>query len=125
MNAVELVKKICKEKGISIAKLERDLDFGNGYIAKLKGDVFPVDRAKKIADYLGIEVEVLVGLNKVNEDIEKNVFYIDKEAVEIARQIYENPELRLLFKAASNSKSQDLMMAVDLLNRFKETAIDT
>lgn len=36
MNAVELVKQVCKERGISIAKLERDCDFSNGYIGKVK-----------------------------------------------------------------------------------------
>lgn len=124
MNAVELVKRVCKEKCISIARLERDCGFSNGYIAKLRGDSFPVDRAKKIADYLGIDVEILLGLEKVNEDIEKNVFYVDKEAVEIAKAVFENPDLRLLFKAASDCKPEDLKLASDMLLRLKETNSD-
>jgi len=124
MNAVELVKRVCKEKGISIAKLERDCDFSNGYIAKLKGDSFPVDRAKKIADYLGLDVEILLGLEKANEDLNKNVFYVDKEAVEIAKAVFENPDLRLLFKAASDSRTEDIQLAADLLMRMKATNND-
>ena len=41
MNAVDLVKQICKERGISVAKLERDCDFSNGYIGKIKKGVSP------------------------------------------------------------------------------------
>lgn len=60
MNSVELVKAICKERGIAISKLERDLDFANGYISRLKKGSFPADRLFKIADYLGVTVDYLL-----------------------------------------------------------------
>ena len=56
MDSVELVKKICKERKIPISKLERDCDFSNGYIRKLKEGKFPSDRLQKIADYLDVSV---------------------------------------------------------------------
>ena len=52
MNAVERVKKICKERKIPISKLEKDCGFSNGYISQLKKGVFPNDRIAIISDYL-------------------------------------------------------------------------
>lgn len=57
MNAVEKVKKLCKERKIPISKLESDLGFSNGYIGQLKKGIFPMDRAQKIAAYLNMPFE--------------------------------------------------------------------
>lgn len=59
MNAVERVKKICKERKIPISKLESDLGFGNAYISGLKKGMFPADRLKLIAEYLGVSDDYL------------------------------------------------------------------
>ena len=60
MNQVEMVKMICKERNISIHKLEMDCGFANGYISQLRKGVFPMDRAVKIADYLGLKIDYFV-----------------------------------------------------------------
>ncbi|MBQ8198814.1 MAG: helix-turn-helix transcriptional regulator [Lachnospiraceae bacterium] len=60
MNAVERVKKICKERKIALARLEKDCGFANGYIGSLKKGTFPDDRLKCIADYLGVSVFYLM-----------------------------------------------------------------
>lgn len=60
MNAVERVKSICRERKIPISKLERDLNFGNGYIGQLRKGMFPADRLAKIADYLSIPEEYIL-----------------------------------------------------------------
>lgn len=60
MNIVERVKAICAERKIPIYKLEKDLEFGNGYISQLKKGTFPANRLAKIADYLNLSVEFLL-----------------------------------------------------------------
>jgi SOS-response transcriptional repressor LexA len=71
MDSVELVKFICKERKIPISKLERDLDFSNGYIRRLKNGNFPSGRLRKIADYLGLSVNFLLGIpeNDIDRDM--------------------------------------------------------
>lgn len=120
MNAVELVKQVCREKGISIAKLERDCDFSNGYIGKIKKDVFPVDKAKKISEYLGIDLNLLIGV----QTDEQPEYYYDSETAEIAQEIFETPGMRILFDAARDSRPEDLQMAADLLRRLKQSNPD-
>lgn len=121
MNAVELVKQTCKERGISIAKLERDCDFSNGYIGKLKKGVFPVDKAQKISDYLGIDLNLLIG---VQPDAQQGGYYLDDETAAFAQELFENPGMRILFDAARGSKYEDMKMAADLLERLKQTNPD-
>lgn len=65
MNQVEEVKRICKERKISIHKLEVDCGFANGYISQLKKGVFPSDRLQKIADYLDLPINHFVQIIKV------------------------------------------------------------
>lgn len=59
MNAVEMVKEICKQKNIPISRLERECGFSNGYISKLKKGCFPIDKAERIANYLNLDVNIL------------------------------------------------------------------
>lgn len=59
MNAVERTKFLCKERGVPISKMEKDLGFANGYIGQLRKGVLPNDRAVKISNYFGVSIEYL------------------------------------------------------------------
>ena len=61
MNSVEKVKKLCKERNVTLAKLERDLGFANAYIAGLKKGTIPDDRLVKIAKYFDVWFGELIG----------------------------------------------------------------
>ena len=99
MNAVELVKQTCRERGISIAKLERDCDFSNGYIGKNKKGVFPVDKARKISEYLGIDLNLLIG---VQQDEQPEDYYENAKSALIAQQMFDDPQLRALHHIKKN-----------------------
>ena len=64
MNSVDRVKKYCKSKKIAISTLERELGYSNGYVGKLKKGVFPGDRLREIANYLGVTVDYLIGASE-------------------------------------------------------------
>ena len=56
----ENVKQLCKEKGVSISKIEDDLCFPRSYVCKWN-DIEPgVQKVKKVADYLGVPIERLL-----------------------------------------------------------------
>lgn len=123
MNSVELVKQICKERKIPISKLERECNFSNGYINKLKEGKFPSDRLMTIANYLGVS-EIYLMTGGVGISQHQKEYYYNKETADMAQQIFENRDMRLLFDAARNSKPEDLKMAADLLERLKGTNPD-
>lgn len=65
---------LCKERGISIARLERESGLGNTTIRGWASASPAVDRLKRVADYLGVSADQLV-----SENLEKRE---DKERVE-------------------------------------------
>lgn len=61
MTGVEYVRALCKKKGIPIAKLERDLGYGNGYLNPKKNTQIDFDRAREISEYLDCDIEDVYG----------------------------------------------------------------
>lgn len=125
MNSVERVREICRERKIAISKLERDCGFSNGYIHSLKEGKFPATRLYTIANYLNVSPEFLMtGQNAEKESTSGQKYYFDDDTAEKAQELFENPNMRILFDAARGSRPEDLQIAADLLARLKETNPD-
>ena len=116
MTTVERIKSICKERKIPISRLEKDLNFGNAYIAGLKKGTVPDDRLRLISKYLDVSVEYLM-TGKEKEGGER--YYLNDESSEIAQEIFENKELRLLFDAAKDAQPEDLQTVHQMLLALK------
>lgn len=54
------ITKLCKEKGISIAKLERETGISNGTIGRWGTSSPNVENARKVADFFGVTVDELL-----------------------------------------------------------------
>lgn len=54
------IKEFCKQSKVSVNKLEKDLGFAKGYVCKLDVSSPSVENAKKIADYLNIDINALL-----------------------------------------------------------------
>jgi len=54
------VSRLCKEHGISIAKLERELGIGNATIRNWNTSSPTLEKAKLVADYFGVTVDALL-----------------------------------------------------------------
>lgn len=57
---VENIRRRCKEKGITLWALERELGIGNGVIAKWAHSNPRIDLLKKVADYFSCTVDELL-----------------------------------------------------------------
>ena len=68
VTTVGRIMQICKEKKITLHKLESDLGFGNGYIRSLKKGSVPDNRLVRIARYLEVPVAYLYGDVKSPDD---------------------------------------------------------
>ena len=66
MDSVELVTRICKDRKIPISRLETSCGFGNGYVRKLKEGKFPSDRLVKIAEFLDVTTDYLLGNTSIS-----------------------------------------------------------
>ena len=57
----ERILFLCEKNNISIAKLERETNIGNGVIARWKTGSPRVDVIQKVANYFGVTVSYLLG----------------------------------------------------------------
>lgn len=79
------------------------------------------DKLVKIAEFLDVSVDSLMG---VQTNVHPNGYYINESTAKMAQELFDNPEMRVLFDAARDSRPEDLRMAADMLLRFKETNRD-
>lgn len=75
----------------------------------------PLDKVKDLARGLSVTPEWLMGW-----DSPKTTYYLDPEAAEIAQEVYERPELKLLFDASRNVSPEDLAFVVGMIDRMKK-----
>ena len=60
MKLYETIKELCKERGISIAKLEREVKLSVGTISHWRVSDPKVGNVKAVADYLQCSIDELV-----------------------------------------------------------------
>ena len=121
MTTYDRINELCKERGISITALEEELGFGRGSIGKLKkGTTMSSARLQKIADRLGTTSDYLLnGTVQTSEHL--SAYYEDQRAYELAKKIFENQRLRMLFDAAEDVDPEDLELVINMVKRFKRT----
>ncbi|WP_308902458.1 helix-turn-helix domain-containing protein [Latilactobacillus curvatus] len=54
------IKELAKKKGVSINKMEKDLEFGSSTISKWSKSIPSADKLKKVADYLEVDMNELL-----------------------------------------------------------------
>lgn len=57
----DIIVKLCAKKGITIAELERILEFGKSTILKWKESSPSLDKLTKVADYFSVSIDYLAG----------------------------------------------------------------
>lgn len=71
---------------------------------------------EKIADIFNVDMNFLM-VGKTKESTPE--YYINPETAKLAQELFDNPDMRVLFDAARDSEPKDLQMAADLLKRLK------
>ena len=54
------IYNLCKKRGISIAKLEKEMGFGNATVRGWANSSPTVEKLKAVADYFGVTVDALL-----------------------------------------------------------------
>ena len=62
--------EICKERGISIARLEREAGLGNATVRGWATSSPTVDSLSKVASYLGVSIDELLATDTTNEAVQ-------------------------------------------------------
>ena len=110
MTLRDTIKGLCKERNISLSKLETELGFAKGYVSKLDKSTPNSAKIQQIADYFGVTVDYLI-TGKDNR-------YSDADALLDVR-ISEDFELKEAIKkyyALDDRKKKHVLELIDLLS---------
>lgn len=70
---ISKIKERCKAANLTLANLERTLDFGNGAISKWTTNNPNIERVKKVADYFGCTLnDLYVPNDAIEAEVEKH-----------------------------------------------------
>lgn len=76
-----------------------------------------VSMVKKIAELFGVTMDQIT-----NDDLSdtENHYYIEPEAAEIAQEVQQRPELKILFDASRKVSADDLELVINMIDRLKK-----
>ena len=116
MDISERLKELRVKKGYSQAELADKLHISKSTISMIEaGSRKPsYELMEVLADFFNVSLDYLRG-----ED-DKSAYYLDPEVAELAKVLYERPEMRVLFDASRNATTEDVQMAADLLDRLSK-----
>lgn len=115
--------KIRDSKGLKDSDVCRGAGIPQGTMSDWKRGRYNLkaDKLAKIAEFLEVSVDALLGVQNSGQGSE---YYINEETAKEAQRLFDDPDYRVLFDAARDSRPEDLRMAADLLQRLKRTNPD-
>ena len=112
------------ERKISINKLmELSSLFGINYtsfMSEAKKRLMESGFSKAGNSSAKVEAAVPTSDSINDQSAHSDLYYLDDEAGEIAKQVYERPQLRMLFSASKNVSAEDLETVIALVKRMKK-----
>ena len=111
MEVLDIIKQLCKEKDISVAQLENELDFGNGSIAKSKGNM-SADRMYQIAKYFKVPMEYLM-TGKTIQEADDEVAIIRQQQSILLEISKVNEKLSEAYKTLDKCKDDLVQLKTD------------
>lgn len=111
-------EKLLQKYGISTYKVSKETGIAQSVFSSWKNGISTPkqDKMQKIADYFHVSVEYLI-TGEEKEGGEK--YYLNDETADIAQQIFENKELKVLFDAAKDAQPEDLGTVYQMLLALK------
>lgn len=108
-------EQLLQERGVTPYRVSKATGVSQTTLSRWKSTGADPNRSAlaKIADFFDVTVDYLI-TGETNEG-----YYLDKKTALKAQEAY--VKNRVLFDAAEGSRPEDIQMAVDLLNRLKQT----
>jgi transcriptional regulator with XRE-family HTH domain len=76
-----------------------------------------IEMFEAIADILNVDLNLLMGKETPENE---EFYYLNEETRKIAQEVYDNPELKILFDASRDATPEDLKVAVNVLEELKK-----
>lgn len=133
MEIKDVIRNKRLEMGLTMKQVADAVGVSEGTVSRWESGEIENMRRDKIAalsKLLSIDPRVIMGWQMQNEDNtadenpQHSEYYTNPETAQIAQEIFDNPHLHALFKAARGSKPKSLDLAADMLTELKGTNPD-
>lgn len=113
----ERLRELRQNKGLSQSQLADALNISKSAISMYElGKREPdLETLEGIADFFNVDINYLIG----KED--GSMYYLDPEAAEIAQEVQQRPELKILFDASRKVSADDLELVINMIDRLKKS----
>lgn len=115
-----------KQRRIELEMTQEELAKLTGYtsrtsIAKIESGAvdLPFNKIHLFAKALRIDDIELLGLKDEDPNITQDEYYTDPEVAELAQQLKDRPELKVLFDASRDISKEDVQFVIDMIERMK------
>jgi transcriptional regulator with XRE-family HTH domain len=122
----EMIRDIRETKGLTLDQIAGELSVTPKTIQRYeKGErKIKISTIMELSNVLGFDYDMFMAEAKArlagNDKTELPSYYLNDETREIAQEIFENKELRILFDASRKAKPEDLLFAAEMIKKLKE-----
>lgn len=122
MSFNEALKKARKAKGLTQDDVAQALGAKNTTISNWENGVSRPDVDTLVLLCRLYEISPNDILEYYNDDLSDVVqrYYLDPEAAEIAQEVQQRPELKILFDASRKVSADDLELVINMIDRLKK-----
>lgn len=117
MTILDRIKELCQSRGISISKLEEDLNFGKNSLYRWKTLSPSADKIQKVADYFDVSIDFLLGRTSQMLSTPKDEKDIEKRMEEIKRDLKDSQGLMFSGEPMSEEAIDSLLDAMEYIVR--------
>jgi len=113
------LKRIMDLRNKKQIDLINDLNLSKASVSSwVNGSRLPrMDKVDLLANYLGVKRSDLMGLD---EEEPKDQYYLDPDVAEIAQELKDNSDMRVLFDASRDISKEDMELVVSFIERLKK-----
>lgn len=115
MEFKEILKNLRKTRGYSQVELASKLGVSPGLIGMYEtGNRKPsYEMLESIGDFFNVSTDYLQGRESGSE------YYLDPEVAQLAQDLKDNPDIKVLFDASRNLSKEDIQFVIDMIERMK------
>ena len=114
----EIYERLLKEKGLTSADVSRETGIGQSTLStwKKRKTTLNIKNAQKIADYLGVSIDYLMGKEKKEE--KQTEYYTDSETTRLAQEAFDDPDMKALFHMKRHMDPETFKAHLDMMKRM-------
>ena len=115
-NFANIFKQLRIERGYTQESIAKALNISRSAVGMYESGKRTPDSEdlEKLADFFNVDIDYLLGRSK------QSTYYINPETAKKAQELFDDPNLRVLFDAAKDASPEDLKTTYDMLMALKK-----